>query len=68
MMRMKKRPQYNVQMLSNFPSCKPMFYAGHSYLLCSKLEIGYFALSSGRLAFLPSEQEGVSYKIYQKAE
>ena len=66
MMRTNKRIKHNVLALTDFPSCSPMIYKGRSYILCAKLEIGYFALTSGRLVFLPAEQEGITYKVYHE--
>lgn len=66
MARIKQHAKYNVVALKDYPLGRPMLYAGRNYILCAKLEIGYFALASGRLMFLPADQEGTTYKIHKE--
>lgn len=68
MMFLRKKPQTKVHMLGNYPNELPSMFIGRTYIICTCLEIGYFALSNGRLVFLPKDKENSVYKIYQETE
>lgn len=53
-------------MLSDYPQKNARLFKGRDYQVCTKLEIGYFVLFSGRLFYLPSELKNYDYTIYQK--
>lgn len=65
MVHMRKRTKFNAKVLQDYPFLNPMVYAGRDYIVCSRLEIGYFVLASGRLVFLPTELRETAYYIYE---
>lgn len=65
---LRKKPQEKIRMLVNYPNELPSMFMGRTYIVCSSLEIGYFALSNGRIVFLPKDKEDSIYELYQETE
>lgn len=65
MVRVHKCTKYNAKVLRDYPILNPKIYAGRDYIVCARLEIGYFVLASGRLVFLPAELRETAYHIYE---
>lgn len=55
-----------VHMLSDYPEQGRFLLKNHDYEVCVHLQIGYFVLLAGRLIFLPVENKGYDYTVYQK--